>query len=278
MKISGEKIKTRRKALGLSQSELADKICTQATISLIEKKNKVPSMEILINICDRLELNIDSVIEEDENQISNIFKRAEKYMADLNYEGINEVIGKIDESQLTSSQELKQYYFFKAYIELKLNKNYDKAIFIYTRAFNISTHSSDFFDTLINIYISQAYLGKNAYEEAEIYAKQTQEVIDSNYFKEDDTSINKLLIYKNIANVYQTLKNDELAIHYAKMGIIESKKRKSYFLLDYFYLILAELENDKFALTAAYVISSIMENKEIYKEIRNIAEKRNIEL
>jgi Helix-turn-helix. len=40
MKILGEKIRHYRKLRGISQSELADGICTQATVSLIEKKTR----------------------------------------------------------------------------------------------------------------------------------------------------------------------------------------------------------------------------------------------
>lgn len=40
MRILGDKLKQIRKARGMSQAELAKGICTQATISLIEKKNR----------------------------------------------------------------------------------------------------------------------------------------------------------------------------------------------------------------------------------------------
>lgn len=59
MRILGDKLKQIRKARGMSQAELAKGICTQATISLIEKKEQVPSTKILLEICKRLEITLD---------------------------------------------------------------------------------------------------------------------------------------------------------------------------------------------------------------------------
>ncbi|MDO1604983.1 helix-turn-helix domain-containing protein [Lactobacillus sp. YT155] len=278
MKISGKTIKARRKSLGLSQSELADEICTQATISLIEKKDKVPSMAILISICDRLEINVDTVIREDEDLASTIFKKAEKCVFNKDAQGIQDLIAKIDEKKLTNSQQIKQLYFYQAYVELKLHKNYDKAIFIYTRAYNVDTHMNDFLDSLINLYISQAYIGKNATEEAEIYAEQTREIIESKSFQSNDNSKNKLLIFSSIAEVYEDLKQRDQAVAYLKMGINESKTSKNYFLLDYFYLELAKLEDDEFGLLAAYVIGDIIDNQNTVQEALKLAKKKKINL
>ncbi|WP_181039363.1 helix-turn-helix domain-containing protein, partial [Enterococcus faecalis] len=46
----------KRKARGLSQSELAKGICTQVTVSRFEKNGQVPTLKILIQLCNRLEL------------------------------------------------------------------------------------------------------------------------------------------------------------------------------------------------------------------------------
>lgn len=279
MKISGEKIKARRKMIGLSQSELAEEICTQATISLIEKKNKVPSMEILISICDRLELSVNTVIIEDNNQVSGILKNAEKFLFQDNLSELKKNIDKIDDKKLTNNQELKQYYYYRAYLELKLYRDYDKAIFIYTRAFNTTSKVNDFYDVLINLYISEAYIGKNAFEEAEIYVAQAEKLIKSKKFDDGNFSSNNLLnIYKNISEIYKILKESDKAIEYAKLGIKESNKEDSFFLLDFFYITLAELEEDKFSIMASFVLGSIRSNDEIAKKATIIAKRNGVNL
>ena len=45
-----------RKALVLSQMELAEGICTQATLSRFENNGQVPNLKILIKLCNRLNL------------------------------------------------------------------------------------------------------------------------------------------------------------------------------------------------------------------------------
>ncbi len=43
----------------MTQKELAEGICTQATISNIEKAGKVPAITLLLAIADRLDIDID---------------------------------------------------------------------------------------------------------------------------------------------------------------------------------------------------------------------------
>ena len=62
----GDKARYYRKLKGLSQAELAAaNICTaRATISLIEKRNKVPSMNILMRLISRLGIQLDDIVVE----------------------------------------------------------------------------------------------------------------------------------------------------------------------------------------------------------------------
>lgn len=54
----GDLIKTRRKALDITQKELAQGICTQAMISKIERNELNPSMDIMYKISDQLHIPI----------------------------------------------------------------------------------------------------------------------------------------------------------------------------------------------------------------------------
>lgn len=58
----GMKIKARRKALGLTQEELADKInCSFKTIGNIENDNTIPDTRQVINLCDVLEMSFEEM-------------------------------------------------------------------------------------------------------------------------------------------------------------------------------------------------------------------------
>lgn len=50
MQSIGDKIKTRRKLLGLSQQNLAEGICEQSLISKIERNNYIPHADVLYKI------------------------------------------------------------------------------------------------------------------------------------------------------------------------------------------------------------------------------------
>ncbi|WP_325052396.1 helix-turn-helix domain-containing protein [Carnobacterium maltaromaticum] len=52
----GDVIKEKPLAKGLKQGELAEGICTQATISNLEKKSGMPNLPILIAIANRLDI------------------------------------------------------------------------------------------------------------------------------------------------------------------------------------------------------------------------------
>ncbi|WP_139491808.1 helix-turn-helix domain-containing protein [Brevibacillus dissolubilis] len=54
----GASIRELRKALGLTQKELADQICTQAQISKIEKGQVLPSVEIMYRLAKRLGVDL----------------------------------------------------------------------------------------------------------------------------------------------------------------------------------------------------------------------------
>jgi transcriptional regulator with XRE-family HTH domain len=62
----GEKIKTRRKALGLSQGELAEKVGINAThLSRLETGKYQPSLEVLRKLSEVLAVSADYLLKED---------------------------------------------------------------------------------------------------------------------------------------------------------------------------------------------------------------------
>lgn len=59
MKSLGDAIKSGRLKRNMTQQELAEGICTQATISNIEKSGKLPAINLLLAIADRLDIEIE---------------------------------------------------------------------------------------------------------------------------------------------------------------------------------------------------------------------------
>jgi transcriptional regulator with XRE-family HTH domain len=61
MKISGEKLRMRRKERSLTQKELANGICTPSMISQIECGKANPSEYMLQRLCARLGVSAESL-------------------------------------------------------------------------------------------------------------------------------------------------------------------------------------------------------------------------
>ena len=53
-----------RKRMGFSQAELCAGICTQSTLSKFENKGRVPSVKILEQLCQRLEMPLGELSEQ----------------------------------------------------------------------------------------------------------------------------------------------------------------------------------------------------------------------
>jgi transcriptional regulator with XRE-family HTH domain len=61
-------VERRRRELNLTQAQLADKAgVTQGAISMIERGERVPSLDVLVKIADTLGCTIDELIRKEES-------------------------------------------------------------------------------------------------------------------------------------------------------------------------------------------------------------------
>ncbi|HIY92571.1 MAG TPA: helix-turn-helix domain-containing protein [Candidatus Companilactobacillus pullicola] len=275
MKILGEKIRHYRKLRGLSQSELADGICTQATVSLIEKKDKIPSMEILVRICERLGITMNLVIVNDDSQIYSLISDIKKSFYQNDFNGISDKLGKLNNINVNNKQEIKLIHFFHGLIEYVTNKNYDKAIFDFNRAMNVNIANVDMYDILIDIFTAKAYINKKSLDEAKVYYDQAKDLIKSSLEKIGDENYHdSILIYDNMSDLSLKLNENQQAMKYANEGIFIARKEQTLFKLDEMYSYLAEAgtrEGQKADedYIKAYVISSVSEDKKVFEQLKS---------
>lgn len=274
MKILGDKIRHYRKLRGISQSELADGICTQATISLIEKKDKIPSMEILVRICERLGITMNLVIVNDDSQIYSIISDIKKSFYQDDFDGINDKLGKLKNINVNNKQEIKLIHFFNGLMEYETSKNYDKAIFDFNRAMNVNIANVDMYDILIDIFTAKAYINKKSVGEAKVYYDQAKDLIKSSLDKIGDENYHdSILIYDNMADLSLKLDDNQKAAEYANEGILIARREQTLFKLDEMYYYLANAGTREGQKTdedyiKAYVISSISENKPVFEKLK----------
>lgn len=105
----GDKIKKIRLEHGLTQAELADGICTQASISNLENNTSTPSLMILLEIGNRLNIELNELSEyavEQANPIYTIFKQVQDLRSQFKLKEACDLLNKeIDVKELKTNQE-----------------------------------------------------------------------------------------------------------------------------------------------------------------------------
>ncbi len=166
----GEKIAKQRKELKLSQAELAKGICTQATISKIEKRNIAPLTETLSAICVRLGLTLNDVMTEFTNNQAARTKESmnavKQLLAHYQFEDAKTKFSQIEPDTVPATLK-SQYHSLQANIFLVCDDDFDNAIFIYGVAVQEAAKGID--ELIVDSGIGTAYAAHGDNEKAEYY-------------------------------------------------------------------------------------------------------------
>ncbi|WP_125567432.1 helix-turn-helix domain-containing protein [Companilactobacillus insicii] len=185
----------RRKQLGLSQKELSNGICTQATLSKFENNGKIPSLKILIQLCNRLDLSLDDVMGVNDSTSKKIIKSMDKVEFNLitsDYKESWSILNKIDESLLKDDDDaLLQYYYLKGYLNILDNGDLFEAVFDFNQILtNLDSEGKTIFTFL-------AYTGMGM-----VYAQQKDSSKSEYYFSKVFNDIYGMSI-ENIAQIWR---------------------------------------------------------------------------
>lgn len=108
-----------RKAKNMSQSELAEGICTQATLSRFENKSQYPNLKILIKLCERLELSLGDLFPKVGVRYSDVIEKmnqAEFLLITSEYDEAQEILDLINPSSIELENLLIRFHYLKAFI------------------------------------------------------------------------------------------------------------------------------------------------------------------
>ncbi|WP_373841809.1 helix-turn-helix domain-containing protein [Limosilactobacillus sp.] len=236
MKLRGDVLKQIRRKRGLSQTALAEGICTQATISLMEKQNRLPKMDILTAICERLNISTDRIVENEVSGVNDTFNQVVDLLTAHEYTKAEELLNKIKIKRLESDFDKQRYYYLLGMVQVE-NNQIDDAIF------NFELVLTQFATTSANIYMAMttagmalACLKRHDRERAIRLTNRSVKLIDN---KKLIGSLHQWAsINEQIANLYLDLDDPDSAIEMAKRGIELCRKHDSLFLLDELYLCL----------------------------------------
>lgn len=249
----GEKIKRRRKELGMTLKDLAGDRITPGQISLVESGKSNPSMDLLEYLAGALNTSIEYLMESEESQAEKICTYFEN----------------IAESYVINQDlTLAEQYIEKAlYYAEKYNLEYRKAKNLYLRGVihmiknetalaqqfflssNVIFIKNNFYEETVNTFINlgRITLELKAYHSSCSYFQQAEKVYCDNNIGNDFLQGE---IYYYIAYTYYKLENLDKAINYSflakeKFGQIENKSEyaKTLLLLSHEYSKQGDLNN-----------------------------------
>lgn len=260
MRLRGDVLKQIRRKRGLSQTALAEGICVQATISLMEKQNRLPKMDILTAICERLNIQPDRIVENEVSDVNDTFNQIIDALTDQEYDLAKQLISKISIKSLNSDFDKQRYYYLLGMVQISQDQ-IDDAIF------NFELVLTQFATTSANIYLAMttagmalAYLKRDDHERAVRLTDRAVKLIDN---KKLIGSLHQWAsINRQIAELYWRLGEPEKALASAQRGIQLCRDRDSLFILDQLYLYvgrayiaMGEKEKAKQALEVAKSLS-----------------------
>ena len=260
MRLRGDVLNQIRRKRGLSQTALAEGICTQATISLMEKQNRLPKMDILTAICERLNIQPDRIVENEVSGVNDTFNQIIDALTDQEYDLAKQLISKISIKSLNSDVDKQRYYYLLGMVQISQDQ-IDDAIF------NFELVLTQFATTSANIYLAMttagmalAYLKRDDHERAVRLTDRAVKLIDN---KKLIGSLHQWAsINCQIAELYWRLGEPEKALASAQRGIQLCRDRDSLFILDQLYLYvgrayiaMGEKEKAKQALEVAKSLS-----------------------
>ncbi|MBW3114360.1 helix-turn-helix transcriptional regulator [Bacillus sp. MCCB 382] len=253
--VIGRKIKELRKAVGLTQGELADGICTQALVSRIEKGDIYPSATSLYQISQKLGVDVNYFFEIGMtprlDYVKEVERQLKKLRVKLKYDEILEIVKTEEKNPLFLNDEsnLQLLYWHKGIYVNEVDNNKEEALILLEKALLLTYNKKKAMsEREMNIMISMGILefSRGNYERAlDIY----QGVSNALTYSSDqlsDKSIKTRLLY-NIARVLTRLGEYKESTRYCEEGIrwlIEEENLYGFAQLNYHIGYNLELEGE----------------------------------
>uniref|UniRef100_UPI00344BADDE helix-turn-helix transcriptional regulator n=2 Tax=Carnobacterium maltaromaticum TaxID=2751 RepID=UPI00344BADDE len=237
----GGKIKKIRLEKGLTQAELAEGICTQASISNLEKNASVPSLLILLEIGNRLNIEFSELSEYAVEQASpavTVFKKVQNLRSQFKLKEAYNLVQELDVNDLKTNHEKKQYYYYLGITSLLGYNKISDATYNFNLGLNLETEAHlEFLDILITNGIGLAYFMESEHEKALTYFEKSLTLLDA-FLEQTDSSIENgevLKIYFTSAKFYSEIGNYNKALNLCELSIALQKKLNMNYELDRLY-------------------------------------------
>lgn len=252
MRLLGDKLKQYRKQKNLSQQELAEGICTQATVSLMEKKDKVPSIKIILQICRRLNVALEDILAGMGSGLDDQFSRISRAIRFGDYHGADQLLKQIDEKGIHNAFDRERFHYYLGFIEIGARQRPDEAIF----HFNLILHRTyrmpwDLYAIISNAGVAAAYLERKEYEKVHYYLREAMTYLDGYEWHEEDDFKRLVWARYRMAQLYLQLEQPQLVNENVAAALQVVKQQDSLYLIDVLYELKGQAEQALLATAAA---------------------------
>lgn len=267
MNTIGSVIKMHRKQQNLSQKGLCEGICSQSMMSAIESDKYTPNSQLLISLCKRLSLSLDSFNLSENFEISqqeNFNSTVEELCNNHRYSELKKfLIQDQVVNSLKTDFQLQSYYYYLGISEFQIDDNLNNAIKNLKLSLTCAPESSEL-STLSRLTLASLSLFSNS-------ENQIQNAIkDINKLKYEQ---NQNIVYYLIALNYYRQKNYLTSFNYVQKAIDFITDHDSHYMLANSYYLLAciadKLSNDaekNNALNRQELLTDLFKEK-VFREI-----------
>lgn len=270
----GQVMKEARKRKGLSQVKLAEGICDQNIISLLERKNSTPKISNLVALLQRLDLSLNDVFSEfssdSTSEIKNELISLERrlLLGNTEVKNISEELDVLNLNEVTDDIMI-QYEYVLSLVKLQMADR-NGADFQLDKVL-MKTQSD-----IYNVYTLLAYLNKaliqfemDRLDEAAYFINTIRGAIKESFAISNASDLQTIYLCLKLAQYFVNIKDKKLANQYATKGLeLDQVNQRAYFLGD-FYLIKADVSRN----TADYE-----QNQALAKLFENFMEGKKVKL
>ncbi|MFL0584945.1 helix-turn-helix domain-containing protein [Solibacillus silvestris] len=281
----GKEIVKMRKLKNITQKQLCKDICSQATISMIEKGKMLPGIDILLSLSLRLNIPITHFIDiiylENANLKIDLLDQVELLLSQMEYEKIFGLASNVLNSE-SESNWYKYYfnwlYYLSGYYIKKVTL--DEAILQITK---ISQETPDYelnknyLLARIQNSLAVLYAIKKEYSKSLFYYNKIDLNILGSHLMFDSNTFKLKVIFNKVKTTYDMGSYKE-AIEQAVKGIAESVKNEKMTYIGNFYYYLGQCyeqleypeEEIKYQYRRAEIFLEILERESLLKILRDL--------
>lgn len=219
MKVNGQVVKRRRKKLNLTQNQLAEGICKQATVSNIERKNSMNSMSILVKLCERLDLPLDLVTQaSEEAELHSEFQKIHELIQSGHLSKASKLINQMDRKETLLSDHLDaEFYLYQGYLKLFYEEKESEGLFYLHKLVLTEENSTALYRVLAITVLAKFYTLKQMYPQAESFIEDVLEELEQTAVLKSEQRMTAF--YNEGAEYYKQVGEFQKGLDFCEQGL-----------------------------------------------------------